>query len=124
LVFVIAVCLFFVGCGWHQTLQSFFRNLHLTHVKITSTKIKKNLQKYLNAYKKGKSIKALSKQANYPPYLMSRYLLDSIAEIRGGKKGITAAMRNPLEELGDIGIIRPDYRASEEVVNQDDDSPM
>lgn len=97
-----------------QALQSFFRNLHLHHVKITSTKIKKNLQKYLSAYKNGKSIKELAKQANYPPYLFSRYLVEHVADIRNGKKGITAAMRNPLEELGDMERIRPDYKISEE----------
>jgi hypothetical protein len=96
-------------------LQSFIRNIHLYHVKSTAPKVKKLLSKYLEEYKRGKSIKQLAKEANYPPYLFCRFVVEQAANLGGkGKSGLTMAMRDPIGELGNLKIINKLFLASED----------
>ncbi len=89
--------------------------MHLTHVKYTAPKVKRNLKAYLEEYKHGTSIKELSKKANYPSYLFARFVVEHVAPCKAaGKKGITQAMRDPLGELGSSDIIADEFRESEE----------
>jgi hypothetical protein len=97
-----------------QSLHSLLRNIHVNHVKVTAPQIKRHLSNYLQDYKRGSSILCLAQQANYPPYLFGRYIVEQVAQIQDGKKGLTQAMRNPLEELGSLDMIAPEYFASEE----------
>jgi len=93
----------------------------------------------IDEYVGGKSIKELARTFNYPPYLFSRYVVEALTEnhLGGGKKGLADALRNPLQRLGTLDVIAPQYRASEkykttatatrlarEVVNAIDSDPM
>ena len=90
------------------------RNLHLYHVKILTRHIQRNLNSYVKEYvKEGVSIETLAKRENYPPYLLSRYLVEQMTALPGGKKGLTKSMRDPKSMLGDVDIILAEYKESE-----------
>jgi hypothetical protein len=63
--------------------------------------------------KDGVSILTLAKRENYPPYLLSRYLVEQMTVLPDGKKGLTRSMRDPRLVLGDRDIILPEYQESE-----------
>jgi hypothetical protein len=98
-----------------QSLHSFIRNLHVIHVKKTAPVIKESLAGYLNEYKNGRTITELAKRANFPPYLFSRYVVEAVAVTVGinKKKGLAKAMKDPMNELGSMDVIAPEYHASE-----------
>jgi hypothetical protein len=98
-----------------QSLHSFIRNLHVIHVKKTAPAVKESLAVYLDEYKNGRTIKELAKRANFPPYLFSRYVVEAVAVTTGlnSKKGLTKAMKDPMNELGTLDKIAPEYHASE-----------
>jgi hypothetical protein len=89
--------------------------LHVIHVKKTAPAVKESLASYLNEYKDGRTIKELAKRANFPPYLFSRYVVEAVAITAGvnKKKGLAKAMKDPLNELGTMDVIAPEYHASE-----------
>jgi hypothetical protein len=96
-----------------QSLNSFYRNIHTNkHVKAVTFKVRNNLESiHIPQYVKGdKTIKQIAQEANFPPYFMCRAITESIADLRGkGKKGLINAMRDPLNELGTLDVIRPQY---------------
>lgn len=76
--------------------------------------IQRNIDNYVNTYvKDGVSILALAKQENFPPYLISRYLVEKVARLPGGKKAVTKSMRDPIGMLSDPSVILPEYAESE-----------
>lgn len=81
--------------------------------------MKRNLKVYLEDYKRGRSILTLAKQANYPPYLFCRYIVEQVANIPNGKRGLTQAMRDPMEELKSLDIIKDPYLEAEEKMSED-----
>jgi hypothetical protein len=85
------------------------------HVKKTAPAVKESLALYLNEYKNGRTITELAKRANFPPYLFSRYIVEAVAVTAGvnKKKGLAKAMKDPLNELGTMDVIAPEYHASE-----------
>jgi hypothetical protein len=100
-----------------ESLHSFFRSIHVKHIKSTSHKVRNNLQTiYIKEYVHyGKSIIDLAKDANFSPALLTRRILEEVTNIDLGKKGaLGAALKNPLEELGSIDIIKQEFRKSEE----------
>ena len=101
-----------------QSLQSFIRNLHVAHVKKTAPQVKNALASIVDEYVQGRtSIIALARKCNYPPYLLSRFLVEAITKDNlgpGGKKVLTDAMRRPLQRLASLDVIAPQYRASEQ----------
>ena len=100
-----------------ESLHSFFRSIHVKHIKSTSHKVRNNLQtKYINEYvHNGKSIIDLAKDANFSPALLTRRILEEVTNLDLGKKGaLGAALKNPLEELGSIDMIKQEFKKSEE----------
>lgn len=104
----------FAYSAFRQSLHSFIRNLHVHHVKINAPMVQRNMRKHAEEYaKKGRSMVSLAKQANYPPYLFSRYLVEQIADLPNGKKGLTQAMREPAFILGKVSVVRAEFLESE-----------
>jgi len=94
------------------------RNLHVSHVKKTAPQVKSTLASLIDEYVQGRSIKELARKTNYPPYLLSRFIVETICTTENfvggrGKKGLADAMRHPLLRLGSLDVIAPQYRASE-----------
>jgi hypothetical protein len=76
--------------------------------------VQRNVTSFVQEYvKQGLSILTLAKRENYPPYMLSRYIVEQVARLPDGKKGLTRSMRDPMTVLGDPDIIAPDYRDSE-----------
>ena len=108
-----------------QSIDSLLRHIHLQHVKKRMYKIRANISSYIHKYTRdGKSIVALSKEANFPPYMMARLFVehmhvryDGNSKGKGGnKKYVTDAMRDPKKILSDDDIetiLRPEYLSSE-----------
>ena len=93
--------------------MSFIRNVHVNHIKRTAPQVKANLEQYATEYCSGTtSILALAKEANYPPYLFSRFLVEQITSI--AKSDLAAAVANPAQYLDDPSILKPLYRPSSE----------
>jgi len=88
-------------------------------VRKTSHIVKGNIGRIADEYTKGTSIVSLAQINNYPPYLFSRILVETIASTRGGKRALTDAMRDPLTQLGDANVIIPKYATSEEIKRSD-----
>ena len=97
-----------------QLLQSFIRNIHLSHVKKTSSKVRASLPSLLKDYTNGSSIKDLARSVNYPPYLLARYVVEAVAGLQNQKKSLSKAMREPELYLGTLDSIADDYQASED----------
>jgi hypothetical protein len=95
------------------SLQSFLRNLHVSHVKKTAPAVKSALPTLVDDYVQGRaSIKDLARKCNYPPYLLARYIVEAVTttDLYGSKKALAEAMRDPLQHLGRLDVIRPCYR--------------
>jgi hypothetical protein len=82
--------------------------MHVTHIKRTAFKLKNSLPRYLDQYKKGKSIQDIAKRANYSPYLLARYMVQEMTTL--DKKEITNAMKDPMNLLGTSDVIQSKYR--------------
>lgn len=65
-------------------------------------------------YAQGVSILQLSKNENYPPYMMSRYIVEHVAQLPDGKKGLTRSMRDPIGVLGESSVISAEFECSEQ----------
>ncbi|KAL3924709.1 MAG: hypothetical protein SGILL_000881 [Bacillariaceae sp.] len=101
------------------SLQSFFRSIHVQHIKSKSYKIKSQFaSRYLPEYTSGKkTILQIAREAfNFSPYLMARMVVEEVALLdtttKEGipkKKLITNAMRNPIGELSSFKKIREEY---------------
>mmetsp|Transcript_47133 Transcript_47133/g.69833 ORF Transcript_47133/g.69833 Transcript_47133/m.69833 type:complete len:339 (-) Transcript_47133:564-1580(-) len=86
-----------------ESLHSFLRNRHIIHVKRKSTQFRHSAESHIQNYRSGKSIVQLAKELSYPPYLVARLVVEHLAydgKLRGNKKGITEAMRDPVGKLG------------------------
>lgn len=94
-----------------QALSSFFRNVHLSHIKRTAPQVKANLDRSVEEYLGGKSILELAKQANYPPHLYSRYMVEAISNLP--RKSLAEFMRDPLRHLASRECIKEEYRFME-----------
>jgi hypothetical protein len=77
------------------------------------------MSRIVEEYTKGTSIVSLSQRNNYPPYLFSRILVETVTNLSGGKKALTEAMRDPVAQLGDPKVILPKYASSEDVKRSD-----
>lgn len=76
--------------------------------------IQRNVSSYARQYSnEGRSILDLARRENYPPYLLSRFIVEQIAQLPDGKKGLTRSMRDPMGVLGDPDVIRSEYQESE-----------
>ena len=85
--------------------------------------IQRNIQSYVREYvKEGLSILDLAKRENYPPYLLSRYLVEQMTMLPEGKHGLARSMRDPKLVLGDLDIILPEYKESELFPHNSDNS--
>lgn len=93
-----------------QALLSFFRNCQIPHIKKTAPKVKSSMDRYLQDYLKGKSILSLARDANYPPHLLSRYLVEELTGLRG--KVLTEALRRPAALLAGDEVVLERYRDS------------
>ena len=92
-----------------ESLQSLFRNLYVKHVKSTSHRLKNSLHtKFIKEYLSGRSIIALAKESNLPPALLARRLVEEMTIL--GKKKLNTILKNPLEELGTIDVIKIKYQ--------------
>jgi len=101
----------------YESLVSFLRNIHLTHIKKKSYIIKNKMQHYVdNYYVKGTSIVSLAKKVNYPPSMMARAILGLLYSDTSGnlRKSITEAMRDPINKLS-LNAISREYIDSEKV---------
>mmetsp|Transcript_24596 Transcript_24596/g.57755 ORF Transcript_24596/g.57755 Transcript_24596/m.57755 type:complete len:325 (+) Transcript_24596:47-1021(+) len=95
-----------------ESLQSLFRSLYVKHIKSISHRLKNSLEtKCMKEYLLGRSILDLSKESNFPPALMARRLVEEMTI--PGKKKLSTIMKNPLEELGSIDVIKEKYQISE-----------
>lgn len=96
-----------------ESLQSLFRNIYVKHIKTTSRRVQNNLQtEFITEYLAGKSIKDLAKESNFSPAILARRIVEEMTVL--GKKKLSTAMKNPIEELGSIDIIKPKYQHSED----------
>lgn len=95
-----------------ESLQSLFRNIYIKHIKSSSHRIKNSMHtKFIKEFLLGRSIKDLAKESNFSPALLARRVVEEMTVL--GKKKLSTAMRNPLEELGSIDIFKPKYQESE-----------
>ena len=69
-----------------DSLHSFFCSLHTKHVKSAAYRLKTTISQYLDGYRNGQSIVAMAKQANIPPYLMCRQIVEHICDLRRKKE--------------------------------------
>ncbi|GAX09403.1 hypothetical protein FisN_6Lh224 [Fistulifera solaris] len=99
----------------YDSLVSFLRNLHLHHVKKAAPRVKSTLKGILQRYCEGQSIVDLAWQVNYPPYLLSRFLVEEISRHGGNKKSLTATMKHPASFLKTKEDLKQQYEFSEEV---------
>eukprot|EP00536_Pseudo-nitzschia_multiseries_P001752 jgi/Psemu1/181823/e_gw1.22.195.1 len=105
-----------------ESLQSFFRNLYVKYIKITTHKIKRDLQtKYIKEYTSGRSIIDMAKEANFSPALLARRVVEEMTDL--GKKELSIAMKNPLKQLSNIDYIKQKYKESEDYQQNDRSSP-
>lgn len=95
-----------------KSLESLFRNHHTHHVKLAAYKIKQHIHQYVDDYKRGISILDLAKQANFPPTLLCRYIVEQITTT--SKKGLSKAIRDPWNVLGNITVIKEAYVETEQ----------
>jgi hypothetical protein len=63
---------------------------------------------------------SLARQNSFPPYLFARTIVEEITNLKS-RKGLTDAMRHPLEKLGDRGAILEAYQESENVERKQQD---
>lgn len=108
-----------------QSLTSLLRNIHLVHIKKKTNIIRKQTNKLVSMYVNGISILELAKEKNYPPYLLSRIIVEKITCVEQrplSRKAVTQIMRDPTRKLQDRSLIHPSYQVSEDVVtnNQKD----
>jgi len=76
--------------------------------------VKKRLPYYFDEYKRGRSILQLARDATFSPYLFARYIVEDATILRGGKKVLSEAMRDPEGILGRDSVLVPDYHAAEQ----------
>jgi hypothetical protein len=98
-----------------ESLQSFFRNMHVKHIKSTSYKVLNQSKMYVDQYRNGTSILQLAKNANFSPHLMARLVVERVADTkdRNLKTFVKDAIRDPLRHLGSIECIQDDFRHGE-----------
>ena len=90
------------------------RNASVYHIKKTAPAVKRRLPHYLEQYQQGRSILQMAKEdANFSPYLFARYIVEEITTLKGRKKVLSEAMRDPEGILGDIQVIAEEFRATE-----------
>ncbi len=95
------------------SLTSLFRNIYDKHIKSTSHQVQGLLQtRLIQEYLAGKSIKDIAKEINFSPAMLARRVVEEMTEL-AGKKKLSTAMKNPLEELGTITVIKQKYQLSE-----------
>ncbi|KAG7336821.1 TPD sequence-motif-containing protein [Nitzschia inconspicua] len=93
-----------------ESLQSFFRNIYVQHIKSRSFQVKSQCNNYVEQYRKGSSILQLAQTANFSPYLMARVIVENVAIIPDDKKKfLTAAMRDPMHYLGRVDCVRDEF---------------
>jgi hypothetical protein len=86
--------------------------MYVKHIKSTSHLVKKNLRtKFIKEYLLGRSIKDLAKESNFSPALLARRIVEEMTVL--GKKKLSTAMKNPLEELGSVDVFKEKYQGSE-----------
>ena len=96
-----------------ESLRSFFQNTYVKHIKARSHGLRNDLQtKYITEYLSGRSIIDLAKEANFPPALLARRVVEEMTDL--GKKKLSIVMKNPLEELERIDIIKEKYKQSQD----------
>lgn len=101
------------NCFLLKSLVSFLRNLHLHHVKKSAPKVKAMLKSIVKRYCDGQSIIALASQMNYPPYLLSRFIVEEVSLKGGNKKSLAKTMKDPRTFLKDRSDIKEKYAFSE-----------
>ena len=114
----------------HKSIDSLLRHTHLQHIKKRIWKIRTNISSHIQKYtREGKSIVTISKEANYPPYMMARLFVEHMHKNFNGKKGgskkyITDAVRDPEKYLNrpPEDFLRPEYWYSEKVAPASKDS--
>lgn len=82
-------------------------------MKRTAFRIKGKLPRLLNKYSKGHSILRLSREVNYPPSLLARYMVEAMTDLKSKK--LTAALRDPTHALNNVSVIAEQYRSAERV---------
>mmetsp|Transcript_13360 Transcript_13360/g.25078 ORF Transcript_13360/g.25078 Transcript_13360/m.25078 type:complete len:314 (+) Transcript_13360:353-1294(+) len=100
-----------------QSLHSFFRHVHLQHLKKVSYAIKHTkAAEIVEAYSNGISILSLAKEYNYPPTYMAKILLENITVFE--KKKISAVLRDPLKWIDSSNFLVEKYRSSNVIVGK------
>jgi hypothetical protein len=87
-------------------------------VKRKSFVVKQSLAELIRDYLQGDTIHALARKANYPPYLLSRFIVEATTTLGRNKKILSEAMRRPLELITNE-VITEEFRD----VEQKGDSP-
>lgn len=94
-----------------QSLYSFFRNVHVHHVKKTTPCVRAKMKKSVREYSEhGRSIVDMARSANFPPHLFARYVVEAVTKIV--KKKIGEAMRDPTI-LDSPDVVADEFLASE-----------
>jgi AraC-like DNA-binding protein len=94
--------------------MSFFRNVHVGHIKRTTHRVRASMPRYLEEYKRGRTILELARAANFSPHLFARQLAEHVtAGASLPKKMLGDAMRDPLGVLGPAGVVSESYRDAE-----------
>lgn len=96
-----------------QSLVSFLRNLHLHHVKRAAPRVKSSLKSIVKRYCEGQSIVTIATQVNYPPYLLTRFVVEEISVNGGNKKSLAAMMKQPATFLQTKSDLKEKYAYSE-----------
>jgi hypothetical protein len=76
--------------------------------------VRRNISQQLSQYEQGVSITQLAQQVNYPPYMLCRSIVEAVVVSKKGKKELTQALRDPLNELGNRSVLKEEFLDSEE----------
>jgi hypothetical protein len=93
----------------------------LHHVKKAAPRVKSTLKGILQRYGEGQSIVALAWQVNYPPYLLSRFIVEEISRHGGNKKSLAATMKHPAAFLKTQEDLKQQYAYTEKVATNMED---
>jgi hypothetical protein len=87
----------------------------VSHVKRAASIVKKNLSQMILELLEGRTtILQLARKWNFPPYLLTRNILDAITTISAskgaGRTTLSDVIRDPLQYLPNENIYLPEYR--------------
>jgi len=103
-----------------KAIESFARNTCVTYVKRTTPSVRRRLPQLVEKFVNGQiSLQLLSREVNYPPFLLTRMLLE-VLTICNTPKQLRTILLDPSQILDDRTLLRPEFR----LLFVDNDKPI